>query len=190
MEIFGDQRVERPTLAGAVAVHDDDLRRARRLRSANRGVDLLRVELAPFLVEPLAAGRLLPLHDPGDALHVRDDVDAHASSLRRIETGLQGKGVVITGAAGGIGSACARAFAAEGARVLVHYHRGEERARALADELGGAPVVQGDLTREDDVDRVFEAARAAFGSVEACVGVHGVWPREDVPVWELSLERW
>ena len=102
-----------------------------------------RVELAALLVERFAARRLLPLDDPGDALHVTDDVDAHASSLRRIETGLQGKGVVITGASGGIGSACARAFAAEGARVLVHYNRGEERARTLADELGGAPVAHG-----------------------------------------------
>ena len=32
--------------------------------------------------------------------------------------------------------------------MLVHYHRGEERARALAAELGGAPVAQADLTRE------------------------------------------
>ncbi|HJR93923.1 MAG TPA: SDR family oxidoreductase [Gaiellaceae bacterium] len=117
-------------------------------------------------------------------------MDAHASSLRRIETGLQGKGVVITGASGGIGSACARAFAAEGARVLVHYHRGEERARALAEELGGAPVAQADLTVEADVGRLFEEARAAFGSVEVCVAVQGSWPREDVPVWELPLERW
>jgi 3-oxoacyl-[acyl-carrier protein] reductase len=52
-----------------------------------------------------------------------------------VETGLAGQGVVVTGASGGIGAACARAFADEGARVLVHYHRGEERARALA---GGA----------------------------------------------------
>jgi len=117
-------------------------------------------------------------------------VHAHASSLRRIETGLEGKGVVITGASGGIGSACARAFAAEGARVLVHYHRGEERARALAEELGGAPVLQADLTREDEVGRLFEDARAAFGAVDVCVQVQGVWPREDVPVWELPLERW
>jgi 3-oxoacyl-[acyl-carrier protein] reductase len=97
---------------------------------------------------------------------------------------------VITGASGGIGSACARAFAAEGARVLVHYHRGEERARALAEELGGVPLAQADLTVEDDVDRLFEEARAAFGSVDVCVQVQGVWPREDVPVWELPLERW
>ena len=97
---------------------------------------------------------------------------------------------MITGASGGIGSACTRAFAAEGARVLVHYHRGEERARALAEELGGAPVLQADLTREDEVGRLFEDARAALGAVDVCVQVQGVWPREDVPVWELSLERW
>jgi 3-oxoacyl-[acyl-carrier protein] reductase len=98
--------------------------------------------------------------------------------------------VVVTGASGGIGSACARAFAAEGARVLVHFHRGEERARALADELGGTPVSQADLTEESDVDRLFAEARAALGQVDVCAAVAGIWPSEDVPVWQLSLERW
>jgi 3-oxoacyl-[acyl-carrier protein] reductase len=117
-------------------------------------------------------------------------VDAHASSLRRIDTGLEGKGVLVTGASGGIGAACARAFAAEGARVLVHYHRGEERARALSDELGGAPLAQADLTDETDVARLFSEAREALGEIDVCVEVQGVWPRDDVPIWELSLERW
>ncbi len=117
-------------------------------------------------------------------------MDAHGSSLRRIDTGLEGKGVLVTGASGGIGSACVRAFAAEGARVLVHYHQGEERARALADEVGGAPIAQADLTVETDVDRLFGDARAALGRIDVCVEVQGEWPREDVPVWELPLERW
>lgn len=107
-----------------------------------------------------------------------------------METGLAGKGVVVTGASGGIGSACARAFHAEGARVLVHYHRGKERARALSDELGGAPIAQADLTVEVDVERLFAEARAALGRVDVCAAVAGVWPSDDVPVWELSLERW
>jgi len=98
--------------------------------------------------------------------------------------------VLVTGASGGIGAACARAFVEEAARVLVHYHRGEERARTLAEELGGAPMAQADLTREEDVERLFAEARAALGSVDVCVVVAGVWPSEDVPVWELPLERW
>lgn len=107
-----------------------------------------------------------------------------------METGLAGKGVVVTGASGGIGAACARLFAAEGANVLVHYNRGSERAAALAAELGGAPTVQADLTSEADVDRLFATARETLGSVDVCAAVAGVWPTEDVPVWELPLERW
>jgi 3-oxoacyl-[acyl-carrier protein] reductase len=98
--------------------------------------------------------------------------------------------VLVTGASGGIGAACARAFAAEDARVLVHYHRGEERARTLSEELGGVPLAPADLSREADVDRLFAEARAALGRVDVCVAMHGVWPPEDVPVWELPLARW
>ena len=122
-----------------------------------------RVELAPFLVERLAARRLLPLHDAGDALHVRDDVDAHASSLRRSRQGFRDKGVLVTGRIRRDRPACARAFAAEGARVLVHFHRGRSAREPCADELGGAPVAQADLTLEADVDRLFAEARDALG---------------------------
>lgn len=103
-----------------------------------------------------------------------------------METGLDGKRVLVTGASGGIGSACARAFAAEGSQVVVHFHRGEDRARALATELGGAPVVQADLTNEAEVDALFAEA----GRLDVCAAVAGLWPSGDVPVWELPLERW
>jgi 3-oxoacyl-[acyl-carrier protein] reductase len=98
--------------------------------------------------------------------------------------------VLVTGASGGIGAACARAFAAEGARVAVHYHRGEERARAVAGELGDAPYLGADLTDEREVDRLFDEARAALGQIDVCAAVAGVWPSDDVPVWQLPLERW
>jgi 3-oxoacyl-[acyl-carrier protein] reductase len=107
-----------------------------------------------------------------------------------VETGLAGKGVLVTGGSGGIGAACARAFAAEGARVAVHYHRGEERAREVAAALDGAPVLQADLTDEHEVDRLFAAARSALGRIDVCAAVAGVWPSQDIPVWELPLERW
>lgn len=107
-----------------------------------------------------------------------------------MDTGLAGKCVVVTGGSGGIGSACVRAFAAEGARVAIHYHRGRDRAEALAAELGGLPVLGADLTDEVQVDRLFHEATDALGQVDVCAAVAGVWPSDDEPVWRLSLERW
>jgi len=106
-----------------------------------------------------------------------------------MDTGLAGKGVLVTGGAGGIGSACVRAFAAEGARVVVHYNTSGERAEKLARETGGV-ALQADLTDEAAVDRLFEQAREALGGVDVCAAVAGYWPREDEPVWRLPLERW
>lgn len=106
-----------------------------------------------------------------------------------METGLAGKGVLVTGGAGGIGSACVRAFAAEGARVAIHYNTSAGHAQELAAETGGVPL-QADLADEAAVDRLFEQAREALGGIDVCAAVAGYWPREDEPVWRLPLERW
>ncbi|MGZ4257696.1 MAG: SDR family NAD(P)-dependent oxidoreductase [Gaiellaceae bacterium] len=99
-----------------------------------------------------------------------------------MDTGLAGKRVLVTGASGGIGGACARAFMAEGCEVVAHYHLGRERAEAL----GAALVLGADLRLEDEVERLFSEA----GELDVCAAVAGIWPSGDVPVWELPLERW
>ncbi|MFI6550551.1 SDR family oxidoreductase [Streptomyces prunicolor] len=68
---------------------------------------------------------------------------------------VQGAGVVVTGAGGGIGAALARRFAAEGARVVVNDLDGD-RAKAVADEIGAIAV-------PGDASAVVGAARDALG---------------------------
>jgi 3-oxoacyl-[acyl-carrier protein] reductase len=106
-----------------------------------------------------------------------------------MELGLQGKGVLVTGAAGGIGSAIVRAFASEGARVALHFRTSEKRAKALSSETGATPI-QGDLTIESEVKQVFSTAIEQLGRLDVLIANAGYWPSEDVPVWELSYERW
>lgn len=106
-----------------------------------------------------------------------------------METGLADKRVLVTGGGGGIGSACVRGFAGEGARVAIHYRTSRENAEELARETGGV-ALQADLTVEDEVDRLFEEAERELGGLDVCAAVAGFWPRADEPVWQLPLERW
>jgi 3-oxoacyl-[acyl-carrier protein] reductase len=106
-----------------------------------------------------------------------------------MDLGLAGNAVLVTGASGGIGGAIARAFASEGAKVAVHYHRNREAAQALATEIGGV-ALQADLRDEDATEALVAAALDAFGRLDACVANAGVWPAQAQPVAELPLDRW
>ena len=107
-----------------------------------------------------------------------------------MESGLAGKRVLVTGASGGIGGACAREFFGEGSRVVLHYHEGRDRAEALSEELDGALVVGGDLRDEAAVDELFRRSIEELGGLDVCAAVAGKWPEEDLPLWELPVERW
>jgi 3-oxoacyl-[acyl-carrier protein] reductase len=105
---------------------------------------------------------------------------------------LSNKVVIVTGASGGIGSAIARQFAAEGAKVILHYRKNRERAEALREELKSVEslVVRADLTREADVKRLFSAAMKKFGQVDTFIANAGSWETRDVPFQEMSLKQW
>lgn len=107
-------------------------------------------------------------------------------------TGLSGSVVVITGASGGIGSAIARSFAAEGARLVLHCRRGRARAEALQRELNGVEtaVAQGDLSSEAGARRLFGAAVKLFGRVDTLVANAGSWETADVPLHRMTLRQW
>ena len=97
--------------------------------------------------------------------------------------------MLVTGGGGGIGRAIVDAFAAEGARVAVHWRGSSERARELATRTGGV-ALQADLTQERDADALVPAAVEALGRLDILVANAGAWPSEDIPVWNMTFDRW
>ena len=92
---------------------------------------------------------------------------------------LKGKVAVVTGASKGIGSAVAKALAAEGAAVVVNYASSREGADRVVSEIaskgGRAVAVHGDIAKAADVRRLFDEAHKAFGRLDVLVNNAGVY---------------
>ena len=103
---------------------------------------------------------------------------------------LDGKVAVVTGGGQGIGEAISRRLAAAGAKVGV-FDMAAANAERVAKEIGGVPMV-GDLTKEDDLARVFAEVVAKAGPVDILVNNAGVASRKgrDVAIWESVREDW
>ena len=89
---------------------------------------------------------------------------------------LDGKAVLITGASSGIGAALARAFAAQGSRLALHFNSHEQSAQALANQIGGSPpptLVRGDLSKRGEAKRVVNEAAAALGGLDILINNAG-----------------
>ena len=93
---------------------------------------------------------------------------------------IAGKVMVVTGASSGIGRAVARRFAEEGVK-LVLAARSADRLAAVAAEIGGETLaVPADITRAEDIARLYEAARARFGGIDILFANAGSYVSGDV----------
>ena len=103
---------------------------------------------------------------------------------------LTGKVAVVTGASKGIGAGIAKGLGAAGAAVVVNYASSKDGAdRVVADitsKGGKAVAVQGDMSKPDDVRRLFEETRKAFGGLDVLVNNAGVFKFEPL---EAVTER-
>jgi 3-oxoacyl-[acyl-carrier protein] reductase len=86
---------------------------------------------------------------------------------------------VVTGASKGIGAAIAKAFAAEGASVIVNYASSKEGADRVVKEIiskgGKAIAVQADVSKQADVTRLFAETKKAYGKLNILVNNAGVY---------------
>lgn len=103
---------------------------------------------------------------------------------------LKNKVAVVTGASKGIGASIAKHFAAEGAKVVVNFASSKAGAdkvvKTITDNGGTAISVQGDVSKEEDVIRLFEEAKKAFGTLDILVNnaVH----QQYLPIEQVSIE--
>jgi 3-oxoacyl-[acyl-carrier protein] reductase len=108
---------------------------------------------------------------------------------------LVGKVAIVTGASKGIGAGIAKALGAEGASVVVNYAVSREGAERVVADITGAGgqaiAVQGDVSKADDVRRLFEQTTKTFGPLDVLVNNAGIYqfdPLEAVTEAEFHRE--
>lgn len=102
---------------------------------------------------------------------------------------LKDKVTVVTGGASGIGEACCRKFAREGAKAVVVVDRDAEGAKRVADEIGGAAMTA-DVAVEDDIIRVVRDTETQFGPIDLFFSNAGIGVPDGEHVAAASNEDW
>jgi 3-oxoacyl-[acyl-carrier protein] reductase len=107
---------------------------------------------------------------------------------------LAGKNALVTGGTRGIGAACSLLLAKVGANVCVGYRNRHDEANAMRIELSKLGVkgasLSADLGSAAGADALVAHAVKEFGSLDILIHSAGIWPVEDVPVHEMTDERW
>jgi len=114
--------------------------------------------------------------------------------MKEINLKLKGQIAIITGASSGIGKGCAIELAKNGATVVVNYPF--QGAKALADEVvetivsegGKASSFQCDVSKEDEVIKMFADTIALYGTVDILINNAGL--QKDAKFTEMTLEQW
>lgn len=105
---------------------------------------------------------------------------------------LKGQRALVTGASSGIGAAIAKALAAAGAKVVVNYAGGADRAHAVVKAIqasgGEAMAIRADVGREDEVEAMFAETIETWGSIDILVNNAGL--QKDASLVEMSLADW
>lgn len=101
---------------------------------------------------------------------------------------LEGKFVLVTGAAKRIGRGIALRLAAEGARPLIHYRNSEAEAQATAAECGGAPLFRANLEAVGEIERLFAEVRERCGRLDGLVNNAARFTRIDP--FEITERDW
>ena len=105
---------------------------------------------------------------------------------------LKGQTAIVTGSSSGLGQACAIGLGREGMNVVVNYHSSDEEAQQTAEQVekagGKAIVVQADVSKEDEVAKLFDACMKAFGHLDVLVANAGL--QADSAFTEMTLDQW
>ena len=102
---------------------------------------------------------------------------------------LEGKVVLVTGGAGGIGSVISKSFAEQGAKVIVHYNHSKENAEKISKEINGF-AVNADLTDSEQTKELFNSIIQREGKIDICIANAGKYPKDYAPLWEIESDRW
>lgn len=105
---------------------------------------------------------------------------------------LKGQSALVTGANSGIGLACAKALASEGANVVVNYVTHPETAQQVVDEIktngGTAIALQADVSNEEQVQAMFQQMYKEFGTIDILVNNAGL--QKDAAFENMTLADW